>query len=117
MFRLSEQTVTGPLLSMSTCSLYVPGYMKIVLDEPSFRRDATAEESVLNWPDVVAVGLTTTEPEGGEVLDAARTSGKTTIVSRATKGTYIAKNFGAGGAMPPAKLRSYIQRHWLCRGA
>ena len=44
--------------------------MNMVWFELSFGREATAEDKVLNWP-VVALGLTTTEPAGGVVLDAA----------------------------------------------
>ena len=35
-----------------------------------------ADESVLNWPDVAVEGLTTIEPDGGVVLEAAYTRGK-----------------------------------------
>lgn len=80
---IREHTVTGPFLSMSTCSSYVPGYMKIVCTEPSPGRDAIADESVLNCPDVVVEGFTIIEPEGGEILEAASAKGKATIDSRA----------------------------------
>lgn len=68
--------MTGPGLLMSTCSRYVPGYMNIDREEESSGREATAEERVLNCPDVVVLGLTTIAPEGGEVREAAHTDEK-----------------------------------------
>ena len=65
------RTVTAPLRLMSTCSLYVPGYMKIACADPSFGSAATAAESVLYGPED---GFTTSAPEGADVRDAARAS-------------------------------------------
>ena len=56
--------------------------MKIVREESSFGSDAIAEESVLNSPEAVAEGLTTTEPDGGDVLETAWASGKTSTDKR-----------------------------------
>jgi hypothetical protein len=58
---------------MWTCSVYVPGWMKmhwgvvVVL-----LRALTADWKVLCW-DEVAVLLTTRHPDGGEVRSSART--------------------------------------------
>lgn len=82
--QVNELTVTGPFLSTSTCSRYVPGNMKMVWAEPSFGRDATAADMVVNWP-VVALGLTTTEPAGGEVRDAAWTKHRKLVMKRTVK--------------------------------
>lgn len=48
--------------------------MKIVREELSLGREATADATVLNSPDVVVPARTMTEPEGGVVRVAARTA-------------------------------------------
>ena len=45
--------------------------MKIVWEDPSLGREATAEDKFANCPEVVVLRLTTTEPSGGVVLQAA----------------------------------------------
>ncbi len=62
---------------MYTCSLYVPGYMKIDCEVESFGRALMAAVRVLYSPEVVVPARTTLEPEGGEVLDAAKTTSRT----------------------------------------
>lgn len=63
-------TVRGPVRVMFTCSVYVPGKIKIVRDELSFGKEFTAFETVLNSPEVVVPARTMTAPDGGEVLEA-----------------------------------------------
>ena len=58
---------------MYTCSLYVPGYMKIEREELSRGKEATAEATVLYSPTEVVPGRTTMAPLGGEVRVAPRT--------------------------------------------
>ena len=58
---------------MYTCSLYVPGYMKIEREELSCGNEATAEATVLYSPETVVLGRTTIAPLGGEVRVAPRT--------------------------------------------
>ena len=54
--------------------MYVPGYKNIEREEESSGSEAIAELKVLYWPEVVVEGLTTIDPEGGEVLEAPSTS-------------------------------------------
>jgi hypothetical protein len=75
-------TVCGPGRVITTCSVYVPGYMKIVVGELSFGREFTAPETVLNSPEVVVPVRTITDPAGGRVREAAETYGKRYAVAR-----------------------------------
>lgn len=68
----------------------------MVFNEPSFGRDEIAEDSVLNWPDVVVDGFTTTEPEGGVVLEVACANGKTAIDQRTSARRYMTGDSGDG---------------------
>lgn len=70
------RTVSGPGRVITTCSVYVPGYMKIVVEELSFGRELTAPETVWNSPEVVVPARTITDPAEGWVREAAETCGK-----------------------------------------
>ena len=71
---------------MKTCSLYVPGYIYMTLDEPSLASVAIAADSVLYGPEE---GLTTMAPEGGDVRDAARTNAGRTQAARNARTTIV----------------------------
>ena len=63
--------------------------MNIVLEEESFGSEATAEASVLNdWLADEPLGSTTTDPVGGEVLEAAYADSKTKHESRPERRTH-----------------------------
>lgn len=69
-----KHTVRGPARVMYTCSLYVPGYMKIEREELSLGSAATADATVLYSPEVDVPARTTIAPDGGEVREAASTA-------------------------------------------
>ena len=64
-----RHTMTGPERWINTCSLYVPGYMKIVCDDESEGSAATAAPSVANSPEVVVPTRTIFAPDGGAVRE------------------------------------------------
>lgn len=65
--------MSGPERVMSFCPVYVPGKMKIDRALLSLGKEFSAAVRVANSPDVVVPARTIIAPDGGVVLDAART--------------------------------------------
>lgn len=70
-FTTRALTVRGPLRVISTCSEYVPGYMKIDREELSLGKELTAAVKFWNSPAVVVPARTIIAPVGGAVREAA----------------------------------------------